>query len=783
MGEHDHRLVLLAASVCALASLSAVRLLTQAERSGPRWRAAWLAIAGVAGGSGVWATHFIAMLAYEPGLPSGYTVGLTVLSLAYAVGTMGAGLALALRNDLRAAPWVGGTVVGLGIAVMHYTGMAAFQVAGRIAWNWPVVVVSILAAAAPGGLALRVTLGGRGTARRLGGAALLMLAICAHHFIGMGAVVIRPDPTVDVSAVALPASWMALAVALASATILLLAAAALALEGRERRRVGEAERLRSLANAAVEGLVVCRGERIVSANDSFAKLVGAAAVTLDGRSLLAFLPGEAGQILAQRPDHLVEAELRRIDGSVIPVELIVRPISSTGQPHYAVAVRDLRARRVAERKIQFMALHDPLTGLANRAGFNERIEQDLRLCDARGERLAVLCLDLDRFKEVNDLFGHATGDKLLKDVARIVTGVIGERMLMSRLGGDEFAILARVDDPAAAGQLADRILRALRAGNRDQAGPLIATSIGVALYPDDATTAALLLNNADTALYRAKSEGRDTYRFYETRMGAEVRGRRVLEHDLRHAASRGELHLVYQPQTRIDTGAVLGFEALLRWDHPERGAIPPSTFIPVAEESGLILPLGLWVLNEACREAAGWAAPLRVAVNVSAVQVHAPQFAAQLRGVLARSGLAPQRLEIEITETALIRDPVRALATLRQVKALGVRLPMDDFGTGYSSLSNLRTFPFDKIKIDGSFIKAVDTNAQTAAIVRSVLGLGRGLGLPVLAEGVETAGELGFLKDADCGEAQGYGIARPGPIESFADWTRGRLPDPLAKAA
>jgi EAL domain-containing protein (putative c-di-GMP-specific phosphodiesterase class I) len=256
-------------------------------------------------------------------------------------------------------------------------------------------------------------------------------------------------------------------------------------------------------------------------------------------------------------------------------------------------------------------------------------------------------------------------------------------------------------------------------------------------------------------------------------MGAQVRDRRLLEHDLRHAISRREMRLVYQPQMDIKSGKVVGFEALLRWDHATRGEVPPALFIPIAEESGTIFQIGEWVLRTACRDAAAWTRPLRVAVNVSAVQIHTGNFAKLTHEVLLETGLRPQQLELEVTETALSRDFNRALSTLRQLKALGVRIAMDDFGTGYSSLSNLRAFPFDKIKIDGSFVKLVDGNNEAATIVRAVLGLGKGLGLPVLAEGVETAGELEFLANELCEEAQGYHLGRPAPIESFADMCYG----------
>jgi predicted signal transduction protein with EAL and GGDEF domain len=342
-------------------------------------------------------------------------------------------------------------------------------------------------------------------------------------------------------------------------------------------------------------------------------------------------------------------------------------------------------------------------------------------------------------------------------------------------------------DPATAGRIAESIIDEFRAESLDTVkGGTMSTSIGIAIYPDDALDRETLMSHADTALYRAKVEGRGTYRFFEAAMGAEVKERRLIEHDLLHAVSRGELQLAYQPQKLLTSGEVVGFEALVRWQHATRGVISPATFIPIAEESGLILQIGEWVLRTACREATRWERPLVVAVNVSVVQLHSAQFAHLVHEILFQTGLSPSRLELEITETALVRDRNRALATLRQLKSLGVRIAMDDFGTGYSSLSNLRAFPFDKIKIDGSFIRSVDSNEEAATIVRAVLGLGRGLGLPVLAEGVETAGELAFLAAEYCLEGQGYLLGRPGPIESYEELVgaAGRGPvDPVRRLA
>jgi diguanylate cyclase len=779
---HDLRLVGLAAFICILASLTAINLLRHARKSTGSMRFVWLAVSAISTGFGIWATHFVAMLAFSPGIPTGYNIALTALSLVAAILLTGVGLYASLIPNWRHGPWIGGAIVAGGIAAMHYTGMAAFDVAGIVLWDPVLVTASIVLAAAIGAIALPVGLHGSEQKWKIGGAVLLTLAICCHHFTAMAAVSIIPDPAIEVPLSTLPTGWLALLVAVASFIIIGLALAAVVLDIRDVRRSElEVDRMRDLANASVEGLLVCDGEKIVSVNTSFAMLAGQSASSLVGAGLESCFPDKAARSrLLAGSNQTVETSLRHRDGSMTPVELLLRPIVFSGRPHHVVAVRDLQARKEAEQHIHYLAHHDSLTSVPNRSYFNTRVDQEIAALSG-GESLAVLCLDLDHFKEVNDLFGHAAGDVVLQTVATRVTAVLGERQIVARLGGDEFAILMPgVKNPEAAGRLAETVLEALRATSDKPETNSISTSIGIAICPDDAMDREALLSHADTALYRAKTDGRNTYRFYEASMGAAVRERRMLEHDLRLAIARHELRLVYQPQKDAQSEAMTGFEALLRWKHPVRGEISPAVFIPIAEESGIILEIGDWVLKTACQEAATWEQPLTVAVNVSAIQLYNPDFVQEMHQTLLDTGLSPRRLEIEITETALVRDFNRALTTLRLVKALGVRIAMDDFGTGYSSLSNLRAFPFDKIKIDGSFIKSVNSNEQAATIVRAVLGLGRGLGLPVLAEGVETDAELQFLRDEMCDEVQGYLLGRPAAIGDFRHLTHN---DPVVENA
>lgn len=774
--QHDLRLVIVAAVICALSAFSGISLLNHARRSSGRARYTWLTIAAVSVGIGIWATHFVAMISFSAGMPTGYDLPVTLLSLVIAIVIVGGGLWFTAIGARKSDALLGGAVVGIGISSMHYVGMSALMIGGTIDWNPALVSSSLLFGILFGAMALWVGTASPRLASRAGGTLLLTLAICAMHFTAMGAAGLENCFAIVTEADQTPV-WLSLVVASVSMIVLLAALGGVYLDVREQARNGrEVDRMKGLADAAVEGLLVCRGHTIVTANRSFALMVGHDAEALAGRQLNEFLPPAVCTALINHDNIAAETELQTSDGKTIAVEAILRVVDYGGSLHYAIAIRDLSARKQAEQHIRFLAHHDALTGLPNRASFHRLLDDEIAHARRHGQSLAVLALDLDRFKEVNDLFGHPAGDALLQRVGEALLRAVEGRGSAARLGGDEFAVLLPdAGDPARAGRLAEAILDAFEADNkRATSGAMISASIGIALYPQNAEDGEHLISQADTALYRAKQDGKGVYRYYQAEMGAAVRDRRLIEHDLRHAISRQELSLAWQPQIDVQTGEVTGFEALVRWVHPVRGNVSPGVFVPIAEESGLILQIGEWVLRTAAAEAASWTAPLTVAVNVSAVQLHAPNFSHSVHNVLVQTGLSPSHLEIEITETALVRDMVRAVTTLRQIRALGVRIAMDDFGTGYSSLANLRAFPFSKIKVDQSFIRSVDTNPQSATIVRAVLGLGRGLNVPVVAEGVERQEELDFLKLETCQTAQGYLVSRPAPIETFTEITSGR---------
>ena len=460
----------------------------------------------------------------------------------------------------------------------------------------------------------------------------------------------------------------------------------------------------------------------------------------------------------------------KADGMMIEVFPYLRVLVVDGLPAILAAVIDVTERRKAEARIAHMAHHDALTDLPNRVLFRNRLDEALEGVRRQGDgRLAVHCLDLDYFKSVNDTLGHPIGDRLLQAVADRFRWFLRESDTVARLGGDEFAVIqTAIGEPEEASKLAARLTEAIsRPYKIDGHQVVIGVSIGIAVAPENGCDPDVLLKNADVALYRAKADGRNTFRFFEHEMDARLQARRLLELDLRKALTAGEFELFYQPLVDLRSNAISGFEALMRWHHPDRGMVSPAEFIPLAEEIGLIVPLGEWLLRQACCEAATWPDHLTIAVNLSPVQFKSRNLVSAVVSALASSGLEPSRLELEITESVLLHDSDANLATLYQFRNLGVRIAMDDFGTGYSSLGYLQKFPFDKIKIDRSFIREIEERPQSRAIVRAVAGLGASLGISTTAEGVETEDQLECLREEGCTEVQGYLFSRPVPASEL----------------
>ena len=540
----------------------------------------------------------------------------------------------------------------------------------------------------------------------------------------------------------------------------------------------QVERLQAALSNMSQGLAMFDNEsRLVICNQRYAELYGltpdqvrpgtALAQIVDARVANGvFASMDTAQHRSERLRPIATAsdaiyELR--DGRVVAVAR--RPMKNGG---WVATHEDITERRRDEARIAYLAHHDVLTDLPNRALLHERMEKAIAGMRDGGRRMAILMLDLDRFKEVNDTLGHPIGDALLKSVTARLRACVREGDTIARLGGDEFAILQRVSDPLTESMtLAKRIQEELAAPfDIHGHNVVIGTSIGIVIAPENGSTSDELMKNADLALYRAKSEGRGTHRFFEPEMDQRMQMRRNLERDLRGALPNGEFALHYQPLINTERNQICGFEALLRWTHPERGKVAPVDFIPLAEETGLIVPIGEWVLRQACKDAATWPDDLTVAVNVSVAQFRSRNLVEFVIQTLASAGLDPQRLELEITETVMLQDEQDAFEILTRLHSIGVRIALDDFGTGYSSLSNLRKFPFDKIKIDRTFLNDLSVaNVDAVAVVRSIAQLGASLGMSTTAEGVETKDQMEQVRAEGCTEMQGFYLGRPMPAK------------------
>jgi diguanylate cyclase (GGDEF)-like protein/PAS domain S-box-containing protein len=472
--------------------------------------------------------------------------------------------------------------------------------------------------------------------------------------------------------------------------------------------------------------------------------------------------------------------LIRRDGVEFPIEDSAAPIHDRyGHVTGAVMVfHDVSAARATTLSMSYLAQHDSLTDLPNRGLLNDRLSEAMSLAHRYHRQLAVLFLDVDRFKHINDSLGHMIGDRLLQSIAQRLLGCVRASDTVSRQGGDEFVILlSEVSHAEDATVCADKILDALRAPHRiDQHDLHVTASIGIVTYPDDGADADTLMKHADFAMYHAKENGRDNRQFFKRDLNIRALERQSIENGLRHALERDEFKLHYQPKMNLETGAIVGVEALIRWFHPKLGPVPPADFIPIAEESGLIVPIGRWVLAEACHQAQAWQeiglAPIRVGINISAVELRANDFVEFMSQILAATGLESRFLELELTETFLMQDSASTSAVLHALKEIGLHLALDDFGTGYSSLNHLKRFPIDTLKIDRSFVHGITTNSDDASIVGAVISMGSHLHMRVVAEGVETQEQLAFLQDHECPYGQGYYFSQPVAAREFTQLLR-----------
>ncbi len=609
---------------------------------------------------------------------------------------------------------------GGAIWCTHFIAMLAYKVQAPITFDMSITVVSLLLAIAGSAAAICITLSGNGRVLPVVGGAALGATIAVMHYAGMQGY--RVDGLVE---------WHP-GYVVASIVI-------------------------GMALAAVSMFhLVTR-----SSSTSFHVALGLFVLAVVGMHFTGMTAYSVSPLTTGAPILDPESYV----GIAVAIAAVSSLIAITGIISFMI---DTSASREMVERLQHMATSDALTGLPNRIRFSEHIDAQIAVSRAKDLQLAVIGIDLDRFKDINDLHGHAAGDTVLKALAERLNTLIKDGEFVARIGGDEFAAAKRFQHKSELTGFIDRLKEALFTPVSFEGGEAITgASLGISVFPTDGDTSPRLIANADLAMYRAKSDVTRVVCFYEPKMDEISRYRNALGVELRNAVEQNQFELHYQVQTNVASGQISGYEVLLRWRHPERGLVSPADFIPVAEETGAILAIDEWVMRSACREAAAWPVPHKIAVNLSAVQVTQLDLPRKVHEILWETGLSPTRLELELTESSIIADKERTLHVLRQIKALGVTIAIDDFGTGYSSLSTLRAFPFDKIKLDRSFMQEVEHDVQAKAVVRAVLSLGKSLSMPVLAEGVETTEQLRMLRDEGCDEAQGYLLGKPKPSAQF----------------
>ncbi len=762
--DHDPGFVALACVVCLVAIQAGIRLAAPGpdEQTVPRGVTARLAAAWATFAAGFWTAMFTWQAAFRPDLHAGFDGTACLVSILMATVPAAILVALAARGPMArsmSAHWL----ASVGAAGLFTAGLLALQCSSRMTLmsltipQDPLLLVKGTVAAtllAMGGLHMT------GQGRHLSGSLMLGTAAFVMHFCASGSLLLPPPIGFETET-----PWpLPTLLGISTLMVVWFWFGAFRLDQRmAERSVRETRRLKLLSDSCFEGLVFEHGGVITDANDAMLKLTGRDRQHLIGAHLPAVIKGVS---LRSAPGQPTEQELVQSDGSVRPVEVLWRNGPDSGC--HVIAVRDLTREKTALAQLQRMASFDPLTGLPNRDQF-ERVLQQLLATPGGPEPFALLYVDLDRFEGVYENFGARASDQTLVQVSRRLGALAGNPILLARIGRDEFAVLIKLADGGVPAQvLASRALQDMcRPFEVDDQAITLTASAGLALYPDHGSQPEVLVRNAATALRRAKREGRGTWRMFEAEFGRRQHEQQTLEKDLATALADGQLSLHYQTFFSSETLEPAGCEALLRWTHPIRGRISPAEFIPLAENNGLIVPIGKWVLATACAEAVSWDRPVTVAVNVSPAQFAEPGLVNDVATVLAKTGLPPDRLELEITETALMTDTRNALRLLSDLKALGVRIAMDDFGTGHSSLGNLRKFPFDKIKIDRSFISDGEDEPGAEAIVQTIIAMGHSLGLTITAEGVETPRQLAMLRSNGCTFVQGFLLARPIPAEQL----------------
>ncbi|OWA34174.1 PAS domain S-box protein [Saccharibacillus sp. O16] len=788
-GTYNLGLVIVSCIISVLASYAALNLAGRIHTARGKLRSFWLAGGAISMGLGIWSMHFVGMLALKMPMQMTYSIPLVILSMILPIVVSFIALWTVTRQRLTwRALLLGGLLLASGVVDMHYTGMAAMTM--KISYDpWLValsVVIALTASLAALALMRELRQEGRHILVKLAAAVIMGGAIAGMHYTGMAAASFHihehnmsrmNDTQVDTES-------LALIIALSSILLIGFTIYGAFMNSRlnlKDKMIRQQEKwYRALYENNADGILsVDMSGRITDMNPAILALTDSKREDFIGQPVTAiqrffdpkvYQDARHQHVSADEYGTLAyETQIKHPDGHLIHLSVVSVPVCLDGETTGShIMVRDITEQKKNQETVEHLAYHDELTSLPNRRQFNTLVEERIRR--AQGEqRLAVMVMDIDRFKMINDSLGHAYGDAFLQKVSQRIREVIDpDKVTLSRMGGDEFALLCHsfgTDEEIE--QLARRIVSVIQVPYTLKDNDFyVSASVGVALYPEHGEDRDELIKNADSAMYEVKRGGKNGYRFYSAELDEELLFKIEIEADLHRAIERGELEVYYQPQYRMPGHVLIGMEALLRWNHPDRGMIPPGRFIPIAEESGQIMEIGRWVLKEACRQVKAWhdegQPKVPVSVNLSTQQFHQPDLEFEVERILVETGLEPQYLELEITESMMM-DPTVSIAIMNRLSRLGIRLSLDDFGTGYSSLSYLSVLPISRLKIDRSFVMRLEESGNERAIVTTIIAMASSLGLDVIAEGIETEGQLDILTSQRCLEFQGYYFSRPVP--------------------
>ncbi|MGO4537205.1 EAL domain-containing protein [Paenibacillus sp. 2TAB19] len=787
-GSYDSLLVIFSYIIAVAASYTALDLAGRVSNAKGSSRLGWLSFGAAIMGSGIWSMHFVGMLAYSLPITIRYDIVIVFASVIAAIAAAFIALYVVGRNQLTIRQLLtGGLLLATGISTMHYVGMSAILV--DLSYDPLMFTLSIVIAIVASIAALWLSFYFRGGKesnagwKKLGSGVIMGAAIVGMHYTGMFATNFHPNNRTPFS-IGLILDQKLLAYLIVGGTLFTLGLSLFGIVMSKRLNIKdtaleESEKwYKSLYDNNLDGIVsVDLNHRVISYNEAALHITGLTDIQVLGKPISELAKVIAEPDRAKTTDMFVNAfkgmrtthETTLIrNGQVILLSVTNVPVIIEGNVAGSYIIfKDITDEKLAEQRIHHLAYHDELTGLPNRRKFNQAINEWIEARNASRLPFAVMVLDIDRFKMINDSLGHTYGDLFLQELTtRIQTSLEGQNVMLARMGGDEFTILCRnCPDESEIVELAEKIINSIQIPYRLKDNDFyVSASIGISLFPQHGHDATELLKNADTAMYEVKRKGKNGFMFFSRELDDKLQQKIELEGDLRKAVDNGELLLHYQPQIRTSDNEMIGVEALVRWNHKDRGLLSPGTFIPIAEETGIIYEIGTWVLREACRQMREWhlaGGPLiPVAVNLSSQQFHQPDLAGYIKAILDDVGLEPKFLELEITESMMM-DAALSADILKRLNEYGVRISLDDFGTGYSSLSYLKMFPIHKLKIDRSFIRDITHSGNDQAIVATIIAMAQNMNMEVIAEGIETKDQLDILRDKDCQKIQGYYFSKP----------------------